>query len=222
MELPEDALREAVTNAVCHRDNFEKGARVMVEIFDDRVEITNPGGAPKGITKENFGSISIARNPVIASLLHRAGYIERMGTGINRINAAMEGAGFNKPIFRTEGIFFKVIFERQRATVESDNSDRLAIGSDRLAIDSDKLAIGSDRLAIDSDKLAIENGDRISAILNYIETNGSGKNSDFVKLLGVSPGRVRQILQGMIKNDLIEKQGDKRHTYYTVKKVGDM
>ena len=113
LELPEDALREAVTNAVCHRDNFEKGSRVMVEIFDDRVEITNPGGAPKGITKENFGHISIARNPVIASILHRANYIERMGTGVSRMIAAMEKAGLEKPIFQTEGYFFKVTFKRQ-------------------------------------------------------------------------------------------------------------
>ena len=114
LELPEDALREAVTNAVCHRDNFEKGARVMVEIFDDRVEITNPGGAPKGITKENFGTTSIARNPVTASLLHRAGYIERMGTGISRMTYAMESAGLSKPIFEMEGHFFKVIFKRRQ------------------------------------------------------------------------------------------------------------
>ena len=87
---------------------------IMVEIFDDRVEITNPGSVPKGITKENFGSTSIARNPVIASLLHRADYIERMGTGINRIIAAMEEAGLEKPIFQTEGYFFKVVFKRQQ------------------------------------------------------------------------------------------------------------
>lgn len=43
-EIPPDALRESIVNAVLHRDYFEKGARVMVEIFDDRVEISNPGG----------------------------------------------------------------------------------------------------------------------------------------------------------------------------------
>ncbi|MCL2766908.1 MAG: hypothetical protein FWD21_04420, partial [Peptococcaceae bacterium] len=112
-ELPMDALREAVTNALCHRDYFEQGARVMVEIFDDRVEITNPGGVPKGITKDNFGSVSVARNPVIASLLHRAHYIERMGTGIRRMTAAMETAGLETPVFHTEGYFFKVVFKRE-------------------------------------------------------------------------------------------------------------
>ena len=107
LELPENALREAITNAVCHRDYFEKGARVMVEIFDDRVEITNPGSAPKGITKDNFGSTSVTRNPVIASLLHRVHYIERMGTGIQRMTHEMESSGLNKPIFQTEGAFLK-------------------------------------------------------------------------------------------------------------------
>jgi ATP-dependent DNA helicase RecG len=48
LELPEDALREAVVNAVCHRDYFEKGARVMVEIYDDHVDIVSPGGVCKG------------------------------------------------------------------------------------------------------------------------------------------------------------------------------
>jgi ATP-dependent DNA helicase RecG len=47
LELPEDALREAVVNAACHRDYFEKGARVMVEVFDDRVDIVSPGGLCK-------------------------------------------------------------------------------------------------------------------------------------------------------------------------------
>ena len=62
----------------------------------------------------------------------------------------------------------------------------------------------------------METSDRISAILKFIEKNESGKSSDFVDLLDVSPQRVRQILQEMIKNNLIEKHGDKRHTYYTI------
>jgi ATP-dependent DNA helicase RecG len=111
LELPEDALREAVINAVCHRDYFELGARVMVEIFDDRVEITNPGGAPKGITTQNFGTVSITRNPIIASLLHRSEYIEQMGTGIERMRQASREANVEEPRFETNG-FFKVTFKR--------------------------------------------------------------------------------------------------------------
>ena len=202
LELPEDALREAVTNAVCHRNAFEKGSRVMVEIYDDRVEITNPGGAPKGITKENFGTTSIARNPVIASLLHRANYIERMGTGIIRMTDSMTNAGLEKPIFHTEGHFFKVILKRPPSNeiISLTTSDKLAIGSDRLAIGT---------------------SDKHSAILEYLSTNKQGKNSDFARLLEVSPQRVGQILRDMVQNNKLTKHGKNRYAYYTIAKQED-
>ena len=51
-----------------------------MEIFDDRVDIVSPGGVPKGITPKNFGIVSITRNSIIASMLHRIDYIEQMGS----------------------------------------------------------------------------------------------------------------------------------------------
>ena len=114
LELPEDALREAVVNAVCHRDYFEKGARVMVEIFDDRVDIVSPGGLCKGITSKNFGTVSITRNSIIASMFFRINYIEQMGTGIRRMRNATREANVAEPEFEFSG-FFKVTFRRNDA-----------------------------------------------------------------------------------------------------------
>jgi len=105
LEIPEDALREAVVNAVCHRDYFEKGCAVMIEIFDDRVMITNPGGLPKGLPKEKFGQLSVPRNPLIASLLHRSHYIEKMGTGIHRMREVLRQAGNPAPDFDIDSFF---------------------------------------------------------------------------------------------------------------------
>jgi len=192
LELPEDALREAVTNAVCHRNYFEKGARVMVEIFDDRVEITSPGGVCKGITPENFGKVSITRNSIVASMLYRIDYIEQMGTGIMRMKNAAKDAKVAEPKFDLHD-FFRVTFKRNQ------------INKKESAIEN-------------SDRTAIEGSNRISAILKYLEENGNGKNADFSKLLGLSSQRTREILQDMIKQGLIEKHGEKRYTYYTVKK----
>ncbi|MCX6844942.1 MAG: hypothetical protein NTX53_21995 [candidate division WOR-3 bacterium] len=110
-ELPLEALREAVVNAVCHRDYFERGANVMVEIFDDRVEISNPGGLPKGLSPEEFGKRSVTRNRNIANLLHRLDYIEKMGTGIARMRNWMAGAGLKPPKF-TFTTFFTAAFMR--------------------------------------------------------------------------------------------------------------
>jgi ATP-dependent DNA helicase RecG len=76
-------------NAVCHRDYLEQGAQVMVEVFDDRVEIYNPGGLPKGLSEKDFGRRSVCRNPRIAGMLLRCNYIEKMGSGIERIREAL-------------------------------------------------------------------------------------------------------------------------------------
>ena len=110
-EIPYDALREAVINSVTHRDYFEKGANVMVEMFDDRIEITNPGGLPKGLRLEDFGTKSVLRNPNIANLLHRIEYIEKMGTGINKMRRLVAEAGL-QPVEFEFGTFFSAIFRR--------------------------------------------------------------------------------------------------------------
>ena len=64
------------------------GVNDMVEIFDDRVDIVRPGGICKGITHDNFGTVSITRNSLIASMFYRIDYIEQMGTGIRRMRNA--------------------------------------------------------------------------------------------------------------------------------------
>lgn len=83
----------------------------MVEIHDDKIAIVSPGGVPKGITKENFGKRSIARNSIIADLLARSHYIEKSGTGIGRMRLDMRKAGLKEPIFEYDG-FFEVDFLR--------------------------------------------------------------------------------------------------------------
>ena len=83
----------------------------MVEIYDDRISIVSPGGVPKGITKENFGKRSVARNPIIADLLRRTPYIEKAGTGIGRMKEIMRNAGLKEPEFKYDE-FFEVTFLR--------------------------------------------------------------------------------------------------------------
>jgi ATP-dependent DNA helicase RecG len=92
-DYPEVALREAIINAVCHRDYFDKRANVQIDVFADRVVISNPGGLPSGLSPEEFGTKSVARNPRIASQLHRIDYIEKVGTGIMRIRQAVAEHG---------------------------------------------------------------------------------------------------------------------------------
>ncbi len=109
-EYPIEAIREAITNAVMHRNYFEKGANVFVNIFDNRLEIYNPGGLPKGLSIKDFGKKCIRRNPLIADLLHRIGYVEKAGTGINRMNKSMSENGLPEPKIEITS-FFTITFK---------------------------------------------------------------------------------------------------------------
>ena len=109
-DIPETALREVVVNAVCHRNYFEQGACTVVEIFDDRVVVSNPGGLVKGLTREMFGKVSVARNPVIASMLQRAEFIEKMGSGISRINQSMTEADLPEAVFEFDTSFLVSLY----------------------------------------------------------------------------------------------------------------
>jgi predicted HTH transcriptional regulator len=230
LELPEDALREAVVNAVCHRDYFEKGARAMVEIFDDRVDIVSPGGVCKGITPQNFGAISLTRNSVVANLLHRSGYIEQMGTGIKRMRIAAQEAQVAEPEFDFDS-FFKVTFKRNEilSPVTSDRktktSDRKsAAASDRKAKTSDKETIASDRKQKTSDRKSAVTSDRRTktsdskaAILSHIKEHQRVSALEISALLALSQSRVRAILLEMINEGTIVKISDKRYAYYEIK-----
>lgn len=84
--VPEEAFREAVANALVHR-TWDINSNIRISMFPDRIEISSPGGLPKGITREEYlnGSISNLRNPIIGNVFFRMRYIEMFGTGIRRI-----------------------------------------------------------------------------------------------------------------------------------------
>ena len=109
-EYPMKALREAITNAVMHRDWFFEGANVFVEIYANRVEVISPGGLPTGLKLAELGRESIRRNPLIADLLHRIEFIEKAGTGIRRIRDEAREQGCPEPEFKVRGAFFVVVF----------------------------------------------------------------------------------------------------------------
>jgi ATP-dependent DNA helicase RecG len=131
MEIPEVVLREAIVNAAAHRDYFEKGATVMIELFDNRVEISNPGGLPKGLKEEDFGKRTLARNPLITALLHRAGYIEKLGTGIPRIKQIMIEAGLPEPEFEFDK-FFVITLKKMAASFNKKPMADLNISGTRF------------------------------------------------------------------------------------------
>lgn len=109
-EYPMKALREAIINAVMHRDWFMEGANVFVEIYTDRIEISSPGGLPKGMKLSDLGHKSVRRNALIADLLHRIDFIEKAGTGIKRIRDEARAQGCPEPVFEETGFVTATFF----------------------------------------------------------------------------------------------------------------
>ena len=161
----------------------------MVEIYDDRVEITNPGSMPKGITKDNFGNTSVTRNPIIASLLHRAHYIERMGTGIKRMTYAMETAGLEKPIFETEGFFFKVIFKRELFQHDGNN--------------------------VVNDVKDVVNENQ-AKMIDLINKNNKITIPQIAQQLNISDRQVQRILKLLTDNGIVLRIGGRKNGYWQI------
>ena len=118
-ELPMEALREAVANSIIHRDYSMRGASIMVEVHEDRVEVRNPGGLPEGLTIKGLQNVSIRRNQIIADMFSRMEKVERMGTGIKRMRDAMKAYSLPYPKIKSD-TFFGITFQRPKYSLKEE------------------------------------------------------------------------------------------------------
>jgi len=116
-EYPPDAIREAIVNAICHRDYGSQG-NVQVRVFDDRIEIWSPGGLPEPLTPDDLRKEhkSIPRNPLIAKQFFWIKYIEKVGTGTNDMINYCKEWGLPEPEFKHITGDFVVTFRISRFT----------------------------------------------------------------------------------------------------------
>lgn len=96
---PMDALREVCMNAIMHRNYEASHAPVRVAWFDDRIEVTNPGGPFGQVRADNFDRVNDYRNPSLAAAMKTLGYVNRFGRGIGRIRASLRRNGNPPPAF---------------------------------------------------------------------------------------------------------------------------
>lgn len=89
-DYPTVAIREALINALVHRDYFYDSSHIYFHYFDDHIEIENPGGLIKGLTLTDLGTKAARRNRMLADLMQRVGFIENAGTGILRMQEALK------------------------------------------------------------------------------------------------------------------------------------
>ena len=177
-KIPEEAFREAIANALVHR-TWDINSHVRVAMFSDRIEISSPGGLPKGITGEEYlnGSISNLRNPIIGNVFFRLQYIEMFGTGIRRIKETYANAPI-KPDFNLTENSISVILPCVDRKIEAsaDGTKIIALLDEGMILSSREI---SEKLGWSKDKAI-----RVLNILlaaGYIKTAGSGRGTKYLR-----------------------------------------
>lgn len=111
--LPVMAVREALINAICHRDYADRSTDISLAIFDDRLEIWNSGSLPTKLSVDDLRQPhdSVLRNKLIANVFYVRGYIEKWGIGTNRMIDACKEEGIPEPIFQERSGGLAVVFK---------------------------------------------------------------------------------------------------------------
>jgi ATP-dependent DNA helicase RecG len=193
-QLPPAAVREALVNAVAHRDYSVRGEGIRVSLFSDRLEVYSPGRLPGHVTIENIVAERFSRNESLVQVLADFGLIERLGYGIDRMLRQMEDAGLPPPAFRETAAGFLVTLTGQQG--------------DDLPPDS-----------IDTREWARQgfNERQIAAMIHLAEQRRITNRDLQERYPDVSPETIRRDLADLVERGVLLKVGDKRATYYIVK-----
>ena len=124
--IPQIAIRELVINAIMHRDHLITNSYITIEIYSDRIEITNPGGLLPDISVDRLiDHPSVCRNEVLADLLRKLGLAEERGSGVDNALIAIELWGLPPVIFESQRDYFKAVILMPRKFNEMSKDERI-------------------------------------------------------------------------------------------------
>ena len=192
-DYPTEAIREALLNAIVHRDYSFSGA-ALISIFEDRMEFVTIGGLVKGITLDDIKlGVSVLRNEYLANTFYRLRLIEAYGTGILKINECYDDYAV-KPIIETTSNAFKITLPNTNFHVE-----------EQKAPNSFKTG-GSTSVT--------KKEERMNAVLELCRDKGSVIRSDIEIALGVSQSTAILLLRELTDDGVLIKKGKTKNLRY--------
>ena len=200
-EIPPDAIRELIINAMVHRSYLDHGT-IQVAVYDDRLEITSPGKLPMGQTMERMKEgYSKIRNEALAHAFAYMNLIEHWGSGIPRIIDKVKAAGLREPEFIGGEVDLRINIYRGQVdgTVVDLNDPNTAV----------KPPLSRRETA---DKVPVNEQEQ--QIYKYVTENVGITTAQAMKLLGIKQRRTREILAKMVDNGWLRKEGASRSTIY--------
>ncbi|MEZ4667250.1 MAG: ATP-binding protein [Anaerolineae bacterium] len=199
-EYPLEAARELVVNAVAHRDYRINGDDIRLFIFNNRMEVTSPGGLPGPVTIANIKEERFSRNPAIVQVLSDMGFIERLGYGVDRVFDLMNQQKLQAPVFEESAGGFRVILRNE--SIEQS----LQSPTTQTAFQYNGVYEGA------------EVNPRQEAALVFLNRDGGSRritNSDLQGLCpDVHPETIRRDLADLVSKNILRKMGQKRGSYY--------
>ena len=198
-EFPMEAAREIVVNAVAHRDYSIQGDGVRLYIFADRMEVTSPGGLPGPVTIDNIVDERFSRNPIVVQVLSDMGFIERLGYGIDRVIALMQEQGLPAPRFEETGGGVQVTLRSRGEAAE----------------------IAAPATGFAGEYKGTEVNPRQEYALDFLINRGNPRitNKDLQELCpDVHQETIRRDLADLVNKGILIKMGQKRGSYYVLKK----
>ena len=200
-EIPPDAIRELIINAMVHRSYLDHGT-IQVAVYDNRLEITSPGKLPMGQTMERMKEgYSKIRNEALAHAFAYMNLIEHWGSGIPRIIYKVKAAGLREPEFIGGKIDLRINIYRGQVdgTIVDLNDPNAAVKPPVNRRETD-------------DKMPANEQEQ--QIYKYVSENVGITTAQAMKLLGIKQRRTREILVKMVENGWLRKEGASRSTIY--------
>jgi ATP-dependent DNA helicase RecG len=198
-EIPFDAVRELLVNAVAHRDYSLQGDNIHLYIFSDRLEIHSPGELPGPVTLENLLEARFSRNPILVQVLSDLGFVERLGYGLKRVVNTMQKAGLRLPRFEEVGGCFRVTL--YNALLYNTSWADMSRSLPPEVLQSQEFSL------------------RQRMALGYLVRNQRITSSAYQELCpDVHTETLRRDLAELVSKGILIKVGDKKATYYILKK----
>ncbi len=223
-ELSIQAIREAVINAIVHRD-YTIERDIKVAIYDDMIEIISPGTLPKTVTIEEIHEgRSEVRNKVIAKIFKEIDFIEEWGRGISKIKTLCKDRGLQAPVFIEKSGFFAVEFPRKISTtvdkVSTTQSKVSATQGEISTTQSKVSSIQGEVSATQGEVSTTQSEVSTTIILKYLQKHKSISRENVINLLSIKKSMAIKIFKKLTQQNILIKKGAARATHYVLNKQG--
>ena len=216
-ELPPDGLRELVINAFAHRNYFDHDAPIFVAVYDTRVEITSPGGLPRGLTAEKaISGCSKIRNKSLAEALSYMRYVEGWGSGFFRVNEELADYGARPVEIEDAGIATRLNVYRVAANTSAANHE--GVEGNREGGEPNRVPNEPNYVPNEPNHVPNESKDMAQIILSTLSENPSATIPCLMEVCHVSRETIKRALKTLKDSGSIRRKGGTRGVWEVLKR----